>query len=922
MNQTDVQLAGVDIINLVQFSHHDLGWHKNSFVAETVASNEEISLALDLMRSNPNFTWTHEYARYLIEYLKAYPERLEELRERVREGRFDIGAGYSQPQTSFVTGEMLVRQFLYGKKWVEKQFPGSRCEVYYNTDIPGLAAQMPQILAKSGVDYLYLSRSWDFADYRVNEFKKYKAPDGSSVYVIFMNQYPDNVDAAGGAKTFTEQTVEALLDRITDYEEDISREKLGHALPLILSSDCRPPKEYREQVDTWNQYTEGKNLPEIRYSTMKDALRQVFLKTADFSWKGSACQETGTLSGEWPNKWFYENSASDHNAFTSQREAERYLRAAETLGVLRAILTGGFENYPAEALEQGWRHCDFACHGFAPTAGIEEFRREYKEAFRIGKTLYNESLEWLVSRVKAKAEPDEFPIVVYNNLSWQRDDIVLLDRKEEFSSLFRIVDNNDREIPYQLTYDGKVVFTARDIPAMGYRTYYVQGNTYIQENMVSSAAVSSIKPGSRWDAPFENRFYILYPVAEGGALEAVVDKENHGQSLFTSKDGLHIGEVFSYTYDGMGAGEQLYIWQPYNAVSHRESFSPWKCVESGPVRTVMESRAQSDAVIGPAVLRVIVYEALKKIDFEIALENVPNTDRLQIRLMFPVNTGSMFGAVRSDGYCYADVSDVRVRYEVPFGITTVGDEVLEQYCKYNDNTAPNGVGWKRCGSAKTEGINTYEEKNDINSAIRPREAQNWISASSKTEDFSVTISSYNLGWDYQDSRENAVKSPVLQPILLCNSCTCHGDGYIWNQPGAHCFRFSMTSGSEEEENGYRMGIAANNPLDARIQEELEEQAFLSEEFQGISMDKPNVLISAVKKAEERDDQIIIRLYEAEGHRDTGLVRVTLPENCVISKARQGNLLEKETGKAYAVSGNTVNVDIPAWSIETIMMTVK
>ena len=132
----------------------------------------------------------------------------------------------------------------------------------------------------------------------------------------------------------------------------------------------------------------------------------------------------------------------------------------------------------------------------------------------------------------------------------------------------------------------------------------------------------------------------------------------------------------------------------------------------------------------------------------------------------------------------------------------------------------------------------------------------------------------------------------------------------------------MTSGSEEEENGYRMGIAANNPLDARIQEELEEQAFLSEEFQGISMDKPNVLISAVKKAEERDDQIIIRLYEAEGHRDTGLVRVTLPENCVISKARQGNLLEKETGKAYAVSGNTVNVDIPAWSIETIMMTVK
>ena len=39
---------------------------------------------------------------------------------------------------------------------------------------------------------------------------------------------------------------------------------------------------------------------------------------------------------------------------------------------------------------------------------------------------------------------------------------------------------------------------------------------------------------------------------------------------------------------------------------------------------------------------------------------------------------------------------------------------------------------------------------------------------------------------------------------------------------------------------------------------------------GISVDKSNVLISAVKKAE--DQEISIRLYESEGRQDTVTVR--------------------------------------------------
>ena len=88
------------------------------------------------------------------------------------------------------------------------------------------------------------------------------------------------------------------------------------------------------------------------------------------------------------------------------------------------------------------------------------------------------------------------------------------------------------------------------------------------------------------------------------------------------------------------------------------------------------------------------------------------------------------------------------------------------------------------------------------------------------------------------------------------------------------------------------------------------------------MDKPNVLLSAVKKAEDQDEKIVLRLYESEGRRDTGPVRVTLPEGCTISASKQGNLLEKETGKTYEAFGHSTSIELPAWSIETVMLTLE
>ena len=55
------------------------------------------------------------------------------------------------------SGEALVRQFYVGKKWLKKEF-NYDARVYWNVDVPGKLLQMPQILKKSGVDYMVISR--------------------------------------------------------------------------------------------------------------------------------------------------------------------------------------------------------------------------------------------------------------------------------------------------------------------------------------------------------------------------------------------------------------------------------------------------------------------------------------------------------------------------------------------------------------------------------------------------------------------------------------------------------------------------------------------------------------------------------------------------------------------------------------------
>lgn len=72
---------------------------------------EAVDDLIDIMNKDENFTYFHTDSQVsmLDDYLEIRPERTEELKKLVREGRILTGSWYTLPAEFLVTGEALVR---------------------------------------------------------------------------------------------------------------------------------------------------------------------------------------------------------------------------------------------------------------------------------------------------------------------------------------------------------------------------------------------------------------------------------------------------------------------------------------------------------------------------------------------------------------------------------------------------------------------------------------------------------------------------------------------------------------------------------------------------------------------------------------------------------------------------------------------
>ena len=182
--------------------------------------------ALERMKEDPDFVYSFATPPVFEWIKKTDPALFEEIRERVKEGRWELGeAWWLQPDCYSAAGESYVRQGLYGQRYLKENF-GKYSDCVFNIDSFGHSPMLPQILKKSGVNSYCFVRPEPRHINLEHSFFRWKGIDGSEIptYRAF-HAYRDNVQ-----KNFEEwdKTEDALIVfGVTDHGGAPTKEALA-----------------------------------------------------------------------------------------------------------------------------------------------------------------------------------------------------------------------------------------------------------------------------------------------------------------------------------------------------------------------------------------------------------------------------------------------------------------------------------------------------------------------------------------------------------------------------------------------------------------------------------------------------------------------------------------------------------------------
>ena len=123
----------------------------------------------------------------------------------------------------------------------------------------------------------------------------------------------------------------------------------------------------------------------------------------------------------------------------------------------------------------------------------------------------------------------------------------------------------------------------------------------------------------------------------------------------------------------------------------------------------------------------------------------------------------------------------------------------------------------------------------------------------------------------------------------------------------------MTSHAAGWRNGYRAGIAPNDPLIAIVAPTARPEADLPESRSFLPYSAPNLVLSTMKKA-ETDDAVILRLYDIEGKDTEAAIELFAP----VKTALRTNIIE-EDGALIKPSRGRFALPVGHHAVETVKL---
>ncbi len=393
-------------ISAIGHAHLDIAWLWP--IRETVRKGARtFATALDMMDRYPEYVFGASQPQ-LYEWIKtAYPKLYDRIKGKVHEGRWEVQGGmWVEPDTNVPSGESLVRQILYGKRFYREEF-GVDVKTVWLPDVFGYSGALPQIIRKSQCKYFMTQKlSWN----SINKFPYHtfiwKGIDGSEVLVHMLPEETYNSSVKPTAVVATEENFK---------EKAVSDNCL--MLFGIGNGGGGPGAEHLERIKRVNRFSE---LPEVKQEKSSDFFDRI---AEDIS-----CYK------QWAGELYLE---CHRGTYTTQAHSKRYNRKLEfALRELEMLLTfidiDSDVGYPKSDIEKIWKEVLlYQFHDILPGTSINRVYDESLARYEILMLNVEQLIEEAKKTMTEKCDSASLkePGMVFNSLSWCRNEWVKAGQK-------------------------------------------------------------------------------------------------------------------------------------------------------------------------------------------------------------------------------------------------------------------------------------------------------------------------------------------------------------------------------------------------------------------------------------------------------------------------------------------------------------
>ncbi len=569
----------------VGHAHIDVAWlwrvaHSREKTSRT------FSTALHLMRQYPDYHYMHSTPQ-LYTYLKEdYPDIYRQVKEQVAEGRWEpTGGMWVEADVNIPSGESLVRQFLYGKRFFCQEFEMDS-KVLWLPDVFGYSPALPQIAKKSGIDYFLTSKiSWNQYNRFPYDTFQWRGIDGTELLTAFVTTPADN-------GRFTYNGMLEPKDVKGMWDQYRQKEVNSELLQLFGWGDGGggPTKEMLEAGQRMRNLP---GLPRVEFGAAEPYFERLGKRLENKRlpvWDGELYLEY--------HRGTYTSQAFNKNA---NRRSEFLFHDAEWLSSVASILLPD-RAYPQDRLRRGWElillnQFHDVLTGSSIHEVYEDSALDYAAIRQIGEDAVCAAQVSLLEHI----ELEQDSLVIFNALGFDRGGLLDLPWSEALDG--RSLSGEDgQSLPAQVVCRGKdqrILLETPDIPGLGYLA------CPLVDALVEQLAGELVVTPTR----LENRYYRIELNARG-QITSLFDKQAGREVLAPNQRG-NVLQVFEDKPLDCDAWDIDIYYQ--DKVREVTDLVEATVVESGPVRGVLELRWRLlDSEIAQ---RLTIYRASRRIDF-------------------------------------------------------------------------------------------------------------------------------------------------------------------------------------------------------------------------------------------------------------------------------------------------------------------